>query len=357
MNIFENRNMKKLYLVIVTAMALAIVVAPTSAKTYKIATLSPDGLSWMRDLRTGVKQLEQITDGRVKFKIYPGGTMGDDATVLRKMRIGQLHGGVVAAGTLTRFYPDLQVYNLPLTFKTYDEVDYIRQRMDPSIINGLDDGGLVSFHLTETGFAYLLSKEPVTRVEDVRKLKAWIPDGDPIAAELIKAFGVSPIPLNLPDVLPALQTGIIDAVAVPPVVALALQWHNHVDYLLDLPLIYVYSMLAVDKKTYQRINPEDQELTQGVINGVFRGVDADSRIDNEKAYNALVSQGIKVTKPGPADLPAWEAIAKQSIGDLVASGEITGEIVETFNRHLSEYRKAAAKAAAAKAATSKAAAD
>ena len=105
------------------------------------------------------------------------------------------------------------------------------------IAEGLQQAGLVTFEFAETGFAYLLTRTPVRTVEELKNLKAWIPDGDPIAAELIKAFDVSPIPLNLTDVLSGLQTGMIDAVVAPPTVALALQWHNHVDYILDLPLV------------------------------------------------------------------------------------------------------------------------
>ena len=311
-----------------------------NAKTYKVATISPDGLGWMKQFRASVKQVRELTDGRVKFKIYAAGTMGDDTTVLRKMRIGQLHGGVVAAGSLTRFYKDLQVYNLPLTFKSYAEVDYIRERMDDRIIEGLRTAGMDSFHLTETGFAYLLSTKLVRTVEDVKKLKAWIPEGDPIAAELIKSFGVSPIPLNIPDVLPGLQTGIINAVAVPPVVALALQWHNHVEYMLDLPLIYVYSMLAMDGKSMSSMELEDRALTIGLLDGVFRKVDMENRVDNEKALAALKAQGIKIIKP--TQLEAWESIARKSIDDLVQSGGISADVVNTFQQHLIDFRSSSA---------------
>ncbi|OUV12116.1 MAG: hypothetical protein CBC47_00405 [Alphaproteobacteria bacterium TMED87] len=309
------------------------------AKTLKLATVSPEFLEWMHHLRSASRQIEQISERRVKFRIYPGGVMGDDETVLRKMRIGQLQGGVVAAGSLTRFFPDLQVYNLPLTFKSYDEIDYIRERMDSRIVQGLLDNGIYSFHLTETGFAYLMSKRPVRSVGDVRKLKAWIPEGDPIAAELIKTFGISPIPLTIPDVLPALQTGIIDAVAVPPVVALALQWHNHVDYILDLPLIYVYSMLALDSKSLRGLSSEDLDLVTSGLNEVFKEVDANNRLDNKKALEALILQGIKVIKPRQEDLPEWESVAERSINDLVKSGEISAGIVSIFNDHLSKYRR------------------
>jgi len=314
------------------------------AATFKIATISPDGLGWMKKLRAGAKEIETRTDGRVKFKIYPGGVQGDDATVLRKMRIGQLHGGVVAAGSLTRFYPDLQVYNLPLQFRDSDEVEYVREEMDQMIVDGLGNAGIVSFHLTETGFAYLLSQEPVTEVDDLKDLKAWIPDGDPIAAELVKAFGVSPIPLNMTDVLAGLQTGLIDAVMAPPAVALALQWHNHVKYMTDLPLVYIYSMLAMNDKAYKKIKQDDRRVVQEVMDRVFREVELDTRVDNKKALQALTSIGIETVEVPAEALVEWQAMADQSIGKLIQSGEISPESVQVYLKTLKTYREGSASA-------------
>ncbi len=314
------------------------------AATYKIATISPDGLGWMKKLRAGAREIETRTDGRVKFKIYPGGVQGDDATVLRKMRIGQLHGGVVAAGSLTRFYPDLQVYNLPLQFRDTDEVEYVREEMDQMIVDGLGNAGIVSFHLTETGFAYLLSQEPVTEVDDLKDLKAWIPDGDPIAAELVKAFGVSPIPLNMTDVLAGLQTGLIDAVMAPPAVALALQWHNHVKYMTDLPLVYIYSMLAMNDKAYKKIKQDDRSVVQEVMDRVFREVELDTRVDNQKALQALTSIGIETVEVPAEARVEWQAMADQSIGKLIQSGEISPESVQIYLKTLKTYREGSASA-------------
>ena len=309
-----------------------------NAATYKIATISPDGLSWMQKLRAGTKVIETKTDGRVKFKIYPGGVQGNDATVLRKMRAGQLHGGAVAAGSLTRFYPDLQIYNLPLQFKSYDEVDYIRAAMDPIIAQGLDEAGITTFAFSETGFAYLLSQEPVRTVDELMSLKAWIPDGDPISAELIKSFHVSPIPLNITDVLAGLQTGLIDAVVVPPVVALALQWHNHVQYMTKLPLVYIYSMLAMDKSAFDRISIEDQLIVRATMDDIFREVEADTRIDNVKALAALSAIGIETIEVSKDDLPAWQKVADESVASLIKSGEISSDGVQRYLDNLEQYR-------------------
>jgi len=319
-------------------LSMMLVAFPGYAATYKIATISPDGLSWMKKLRAGVKEISARTEGRVKFKIYPGGVQGDDATVLRKMRIGQLHGGAVAAGSLTRFYPDLQIYNLPLQFKSNEEVDHIRGQMDSMIADGLKEAGIVTFSFTETGFAYLLSKEPVRTVADLKKLKAWIPDGDPIAAELIKSFDVSPIPLNIPDVLASLQSGMINAVVVPPTVALALQWHNHVRYMTNLPLVYIYSMLAMDARAFSRISSDDQVIVREIMDRIFREVEADTRVDNEKALKALAGIGIETVDVPAESIEEWQSVADVSIGRLIESGEISVESVEQYLSNLKAYR-------------------
>lgn len=330
-----------MYRTTLTVFMLGIVLAvstPVAAKTFKIATISPDGLSWMKRLREGVEEIEERTEGRVKFKIYPGGVQGDDYTVLRKMRIGQLHGGVVAASALTRFYPDLQVYNLPLIFRETDEVDYVRNRMDDRIIDGLEDGGIVSFSLIETGFAYILTVKPIEHLDDLKKVKAWVPEGDPIAARLVQSFDISPIPLNLTDVLAGLQTGLVDAVAVPPIVALALQWHNQVNYVVDLPLMYIYSMMMLDGKAFNSISESDRKVVTEVMNDLFEEIDRQNRADNREAFQALLNQGIELIEPDPAEVDAWRKQATTAIQELVDSDQISGESLLLLQQYLAEVR-------------------
>ena len=307
-----------------------------SGEVFKIATISPDGLGWMSKFRAGIERIDAETDKRVTFKIYPGGVQGDDATVLRKMRIRQLNGGVFAAGSLTRFFPDLQVYNLPLQFRSYEEVDFVRARMDSYISDGLRKSGIKTFAFTETGFAYLLANEPVSSLADLRKLKAWIPDNDPIAAELIKSFDVSPIPLNITDVLPALQTGMINAVVGPPSVILALQWHNHLTHLMNLPLVYIYSMLAMDMKVFAKASSTDQDTVVDILDEVFESVGRETRSDNERALQALKKIGITFVEP--TNKAEWQAAADLSVQKLMGSGEISEEVVDSYLELLKNFR-------------------
>jgi len=311
----------------------------TLATTFKIATAAPDGLSFMKKVRAATKLIESETEGRVKFKIYPGNVQGDDQTVLRKIKIGQLHGGVIAAGSLTKFYPDLQVYNLPLSFQNFAEVDYARQYLDPVIIKGLRSAGIVSFGLTETGFAYMLSNTPITSVADAIRTKAWVPDNDPTALKLLRSFGISPIPLKFADVLPGLQTGLINALASPPVVVVAMQWHTRVKYITELPIAYMYGVMMLDLKAFNRISSADQQVVQDILKRVFAEIARQNRMDYESAYNVLLNQKIKAVKPSAAELLEWQSKSADSIAKLVRSGELSSEILELLQKHLSEFRK------------------
>ena len=116
--------------------------APAKAATIKIGTLSPAGSSWMNMMEAGAAEVEKATQGRVNFKFYPGGVMGDENTMLRKIRIGQLQGGAFTSGTMLEAYPDLRIYGLPMRFRSYEEVDFARQQLDPVLARAWNRRGL-----------------------------------------------------------------------------------------------------------------------------------------------------------------------------------------------------------------------
>lgn len=309
------------------------------AATFKMATLSPDGSFWMQKMREGANEVYEKTGHAVEFKFYPGGVMGDDQVVLKKIRLGQLHGGAVVAGSLAGVYPENQVYNLPVVFKSYEEVDYVRQMMDSVIKKGFEEKGFVILGIAEGGFAYIMSQEPVRSVGDLTKQKMWIPDNDSTSLETVRAFGVSPIPLSIADVRAGLQTGLINTVTTSPIGAVALQWHTQIKYLTDTPLLYVYAVLAVDRDTFYKLPPAQQESVRDIMGRAFGEIDKQNRIDNGKALEALKNQGIVFIKP-PDDMKAeWQEKANAVAERLIENGKLTREIVTQFQAHLATYRK------------------
>ena len=295
------------------------------AQTLKIASLAPDGSSWMTEFRAAGDTIAKRTDKRVQLKFYPGGVMGDDQAVLRKIKIGQLHGGALTAGSLTEFHPNLQLYSLPLVFRNLDEVDAARKVFDPRFQKGLDEGGMVSFGFAEGGFAYIMSTQSLTTIDDVRKRKVWIPSGDQFAADLVSSFNISPTPLPLSDVLVSLQSGLIDTVATSPIGALALQWHNQVKYVTDLPLVYVFASFVIDKKAFNKINEADQKIVREELTKMFARLDKQNRQDNLSAMEALKKQGLKLVTPEPAAIQEWYNTAEKANQKLVNGGKLSNE--------------------------------
>lgn len=325
---------------LLAAAGLLLLSLQAEAVRFKIATLSPDGSVWMKELRQAAADIKAASDGRVEFRFFPGGVMGDDKAVLRKMRVGQLHGAVLTAGGLTQSYTDIQLYNLPMTFDGPEEVDYVRSRMDDRLLAGLREAGFVGFGFSEVGFAYAMSQEPVRSVAQARAQKVWVPDGDPGAARALASFDITPIPLSIADVLGGLQTGLINGVAVPPVAAVALQWHTQLDHVLELPLLYVYGLLTVSDRQFDKLSDADQTLVARVMGEAVARVDARNREDHLQAKQVLESLDLEFNEPTPDQVDEWQRYADAASARLVAEGYVSRELFEDLQQHLSDFRQA-----------------
>lgn len=313
------------------------------AQTLKIATIAPDGTSWMAEMRNGAKQIAARTEGRVKFKFYPGGVMGNDAIVLRKIRITQLHGGAIMGGGLAAIYPDANIYSLPFAFRSYGEVDYVRRRMDALIREGLKERGFVSFGLAEAGFSHMMSNRPIRTVGDLKGQKVWVPLGDRVGTAALKALKVSPIPLPLTDVLTALQTGLVDTVMSSPIGHIALQWHTRVKYLTDIPLLYLYGVLVIERGAFERLRPGDQAIVREVMEGVYSKIGRRNREGNESARQALRRQGIVFVTVSQKNWEQWRQSLTKTVNRLSQQGIFTAAMLKILEGHLNDYRRIALK--------------
>ena len=318
--------------------ALSLVLPVQATTTFKIATMAPDGTSWMKAMRKGAKEVKKKTEGRVKFRFYPGGIMGNDKSVLRKIRVGQLHGGALTGGGLNDIYPDSQVYSLPFEFKTLQEVDYVRSKMDQQILDGLYQKGFISFGISEGGFAYMMSKKPVISNAELLKSKVWIPEGDNINRAAFSEFNISPISLPLPDVLTGLQTGLIDTVAASSVGAIALQWHRRIKYLNSTPLIYIYGTMVVKRNKFEKLSSGDQKIVKEVMNRIFYELNIQSRTDNRQAMEALKNQGVEVIDSSIDHIEVWRSGSALAMDKLTKNGGFSPEILASLRKHLFNYR-------------------
>jgi len=333
--------MKKIGFIVLTLLVGGF----ANAAVLKIATVAPEGSSWMKEMRASAKEIQELTEGRVQIKYYGGGVMGNDTKVLGKIRIGNLHGGAFTPSALQQVYPEISLYGLPLTFESNEEVAYVRARLDQTFTDGLEEAGFINFGFAAGGFAVIMSNKPVTSLSDLNGKKVWVPEGDTISYASMKALSLSPVTLPLTDVLTGLQTGLIDIVFMSPIGALVLQWHTKVKFISDLPIVYTMGFMAIDKKAFNKISPADQEVVRQVMTRTYTQLNDANLDDNKEALQALLNTGIEQVALAENEISEIRSILRKSNRDMAEQGDYSLVLYERMLQYLQEYRVGSASAA------------
>ncbi len=311
--------------------------APVAATTLKIATVAPDGTVWMKELRAAAKTIDEQTEGRVKFKFYPGGVMGDAATVRRKMRVGQLQGGAFTGGELAEVDPNFFLYSLPFLFDSEEQVRAVREDLDPPLVDSLREAGMELLGAAGGGFAYIMSDQPLRSEAQLAKTRVWVPDNDPLAEMALRRSGVSPIPLSLADVYTSLQTGAINTVMNTEVGAIAFQWHTKIKYVVDLPVAYVIGAVAVDNRAFRKISEPDQAIVKQVFARTFDDLEQLNVKDNAGAREALKNQGIEFIELSADEVERWNQVGVRTLDEMTADNRFKIEKLSFFRDLLAKH--------------------
>ncbi len=263
--------------------------------TLKFATLIPTGTSWTRILDNWIDEVEEKSDGRIKFKMYPGGVMGDEPDVIRKMRKNQLHGGLFTGYGIGRIYSPARVLEVPFLFKNTDESDYVRDRLMPEIEIGFRENGFELLGWPEVGFIHFFSKKRIDSIEDVELSRVWLWQGDPLGEAFFEASGVSPVPLSIIDVYTQLSAkhGSIDTVYASPFGAIALQWHSKLKYGTIMPLTNAIGGLIVTESFFRKLPDDLKELLRTTGKVVGEKIMLAARDENEKSIQIMKDSGIE----------------------------------------------------------------
>ena len=303
----------------------------------KIATIAPDGSSWMKSFRAMDKEVRAATKNRVRFKAYPGGVQGDEKDVLRKIRIGQLHGGGFTGLGMGAIFPDTLVVAVPMLVQTYDEIDYIKEELGDYFRKGIADNGFVLLGWQEVGFVYLMSKTPIRTMDDLRKVRIWAWQGDQVAPAVFREAKINPVYLAVHDVLPALQTGLLDATYSSPLGAVVLQWHTKIKYMNDVPLTYALSGIVVTKKAFDKIPANLQPVVLNICERYLRDQVIKTREDNAKAIEVLKKRGVEMISLAPEARRELEGIFLTS-GERLSGKVFSRAVFTKTKKLLAEYR-------------------
>ncbi len=305
----------------------------------KIASIAPEGSAWMVMFNRARQEIREATGGEVDLKIYPGGVLGEEKDVLFKIKVGQVDGGAFTGPGIGRICPDTQALMMPLVFEDYAEVDAVFARMQDYLDAQCRERGFEPLGWTEVGFSYLYSNVPIRDLAELRAAKPWSASGDEILAALFKAGSVSAIPVQIQDILPALQTGLIDTVYAPPLAAVALQWFSRVKYRNDLRIIYTFGGLFVSDKAWQKIPVAYRGVVSDICRRRARELTLEVRRSNEEALAVMARQGIETLHSSEAQVAEFEAMSRRAGEDML--GQLfSAKARELLRQHLEAYRKA-----------------
>ncbi len=310
----------------------------TPGHLIKIATLAPEGSSWVKALRAVDEEVRTETSGALGLKIYPGGVQGNEEVVLRKIRVGQLHGGGFAGMATTLIFNDVLALELPFLFEEYGEIDYVLEQMDEFYTQGYLDNGFVFLGWCEIGYVYLMTRQPVRTAEDIRGMKTWRLDREPITEVLFKKAGVISVPLTIPDVLLGLQTNLIEAAYAPPSAAIVLQWFTRVKYVTELPINYTVGAFLVDKREFDRVPVEHQNVLRAVSRRHMRQLSIDGREENAEAVAVMKANGLEFVAAQETGIEDFQTLVDETIAELGGKA-FSLQSLKLVNQHLADYRQ------------------
>lgn len=307
-----------LLVVLSLAGALALPGPPPAAAArgtlIKMATLAPDGSAWDKALKGMGADWRQLTDGEVTLRIYPGGTAGDEADVVRKMRIGQLDAAGITLSGLADIDPAFEAFGIPLLFDSYAELQGVLERLEPYFVKGLESQGFVFLNWAHGGWAHLFSARPVRTVEDLRKVKLFVTAGDDKRVQWWKDNGFQPRALAVTDILTGLQTGMIDAMVTTPLITMSMQWYRKMPYMHNLPLGPVVGANVMTRRAWNRLPEAARADLVGAARRMESEIFEQISADDERAVELMQERGLTVVDGG--DQEQWRRQIREFSGDM-----------------------------------------
>ena len=266
---------------------------------FKLATIAPRGSYMMSLINEMDAEIREATNNEVGIKIYYGGVQGDEKDVLRKIRLGQLHGGTFTGHGLGQVVSEIKVTELPYHFRNYDEVEYVRSDLRPTMEQLFEERGFVVLGWNEIGFVYTFSKVPITSIEIARQQKWWMWEGDVLSRAMFDAFGITPVPLNFKDVMTSLSTRLIDTASSTPYGAVAMHWYERFEYMNEHPTTNVQGATIVSQRIWNRVSPEYRQKIIDICRPYFARLSLHTREQDRKSIEVLKKAGIQIVPFDP----------------------------------------------------------
>jgi len=304
-------------------------VVPSSARvsaagttTISMATLAPAGSSWDKVFRAWGNSLKQQTGGAVEFKFFPGGMAGDERDVIRKMKLGTWDAGGFTSIGLSQIARPISILQMGGVFQNYKQLNYVRDQLGPDFESMFQKEGYRLLGWGDAGFGRIFSKKPILKPEDYKSVRPWVPREDASLPEFMKIIGANGVPLGIPEVFPALQTGMIDTVVASAIAAVALQWFRYITHMSKDANIAIVGATLVREDLFKSLAPEHQKVLLETGKKAHATLIAQVQAEDLKAHKTLLSRG--VIEFDPMATPAQQQLWTKANDELIK--RLTGRL-------------------------------
>lgn len=315
----------------------------SAAPVIRMGTLAPQGTAWHKILSQMGAEWRQATSGSVQLRIYPGGTVGDEAEMIRKMRIGQLQAAAISNAGLAEIEPSAYALMLPLLFESYEEWDWVRQQVNPQLEERLQQKGFVLLAWSDVGWVYFFSKEPLQHPEQLKNMKLAASATETAAVEIIKWAGFNPVPITTVDTLTGLQTGLIDAVYMPLLLAEGSQIYRHTGHMLDLKWAPLQGAVILHENAWRRLKEEQRQQILEIARRHGAELRQSTRQHEQASLQAMQERGLKVWPVEEETRREWlETVSRAytQIRENLVPPEMFDQVVRLRDEYRSQKNRA-----------------
>jgi TRAP-type C4-dicarboxylate transport system substrate-binding protein len=267
-------------------------VSATGTTTIRLATLAPAGSSWDKLFRAWNNSLKKETGGAVQFQFFPGGIAGDERDVIRKMKLSQLDASGLTSVGLGQIVRPITLLQLPGIFENYAQLNKVRDKMAPEFEGMFAKEGYRLLGWGDAGMGRVFSKKPILKPSDYKSVRPWMAKDDPAMPVLLKLIGANGVPLGIPEVFPALQTGMVDTVLVSAIAAVALQWFRYVTHMSTDTSIAIVGATLMREEQFKTIAPDHQKVLLDTAKKAHAALITQVQKEDQNAYKTLLSRGM-----------------------------------------------------------------
>jgi TRAP-type C4-dicarboxylate transport system substrate-binding protein len=321
----------------------ASVAQGTGEIVIKVATLAPQGSEYHKILQEMGAQWQKASNGRIVFRLYPGGVTGDDLDIIRKMRLGTLDAGLLTVGGLSHIDRGILALEVPLAYADYGELDCVRDQVGPRLERQMEEKGFVVLGLSDGGWTHFFTKSPVKTPDDLKKLKMFSLAGDDQYVELCKKAGFNPVPLPSTEIATALQTGLVNAITMSPQGVLLMQWQKQLTYMTDINWAVLLGGIVITKSAWEKIPVEIRPAIKQASLEACRQMREFARQTEQRDIDALKKSGVQVVPVDEKVLDEWRSLI-EGVLKQVRGSYVPADALDTALKLRDQCRRQAGKA-------------